>query len=39
MLVFRAVGKVPKAVPLSLVARLEEIGLEKVEVSNDQCVV
>ncbi len=39
MLVFRAVGKGPKAVPLSLVARLEEIDLEKVEISNDQYVV
>ena len=39
MLVFRAVGKGPKAVPLSLVARLEEIELEKVEISNDQYVV
>ncbi len=39
MLVFRAIGKAPKAVPLSLVARLEEIELEKVEVSNDQYVV
>jgi len=39
MLVFRAVGKAPKAVPLSLVARLEEIELEKVEVSNGQYVV
>jgi two-component system chemotaxis sensor kinase CheA len=39
MLVFRAVGKAPKAVPLSLVARLEEIELEKVEESNDQHVV
>ncbi len=39
MLVFRAVGKAPKAVPLSLVARLEEIDLEKIEFSNDQYVV
>jgi len=39
MLVFRAVGAAPKAVPLSLVARLEEIDLEKVEISNDQYVV
>ncbi len=39
MLVFRAVGKAPKAVPLSLVARLEEIDLEKIEISNDQYVV
>jgi two-component system chemotaxis sensor kinase CheA len=39
MLVFRAVQEAPKAVPLSLVARLEEIDLAKVEVSNDQYVV
>jgi two-component system chemotaxis sensor kinase CheA len=39
MLVFRAAGGAPKAVPLSLVARLEEIELEKVETSNHQCVV
>ena len=39
MLVFRAVDKGPKAVPLALVARLEEIDLAKVEVSNGQSVV
>jgi len=39
MLVFRAVQEAPKAVPLSLVARLEEIELEKVEISNGQYVV
>ncbi len=39
MLVFRAVEDAPKAVPLSLVARLEEVDLEKVEVSNGQYVV
>ena len=39
MLVFRAVEDAPKAVPLSLVARLEEIELDKVEMSNDQYVV
>ncbi|MCZ6861688.1 MAG: hybrid sensor histidine kinase/response regulator [Alphaproteobacteria bacterium] len=39
MLVFRAVQKAPKAVPLSLVARLEEVELENVEISNDQYVV
>jgi len=39
MLVFRAVNKSPKAVPLALVARLEEIDLKTVEVSNDQYVV
>jgi len=39
MLVFRAVEKSPKAVPLALVARLEEIDLTKVEFSNGQYVV
>ncbi len=39
MLVFRAVSESPKAVPLALVARLEEIDLTQVEVSNDQYVV
>ncbi len=39
MLVFRAGGKSPKAVPLALVARLEEVDLSKVEVSNGQQVV
>ena len=39
MLIFRAVDKTPKAVPLALVARLEEIDLTKVEFSNDQYVV
>jgi two-component system chemotaxis sensor kinase CheA len=39
MLVFRAVGQAPKAVPLSLVARLEEIELGQIEKSNDQYVV
>ena len=39
MLVFRAVEEAPKAVPLSLVARLEEVDLEKVEKSNGQYVV
>ncbi len=39
MLVFRASGDTPKAVPLSLVARLEEIDLAKVERSNSQHVV
>jgi len=38
MLVFRAVNKAPKAVPLALVARLEEIDLKTIEVSNDQYV-
>jgi two-component system chemotaxis sensor kinase CheA len=39
MLIFRAVDNTPKAVPLALVARLEEIDLTKVEFSNDQYVV
>ncbi|MEE8507374.1 MAG: chemotaxis protein CheW [Kiloniellales bacterium] len=39
MLVFRAVNEAPKAVPLALVARLEEIDLAKVEKSNDQNLV
>jgi two-component system chemotaxis sensor kinase CheA len=34
MLVFRAGGSEPKAVPLSLVTRLEEIEVSKIEVSN-----
>ncbi len=39
MLVFRAVEEAPKAVPLNLVARLEEIDLTKVETSDGQYVV
>jgi two-component system chemotaxis sensor kinase CheA len=39
MLVFRAGSQEPKAVPLSLVARLEEIDVETVESSNGQNVV
>jgi two-component system chemotaxis sensor kinase CheA len=39
MLVFRAINDAPKAVPLALVARLEEIDLSKVEISNDQYAV
>src|SRR3546814_653179 len=39
MLIFRAVDKTPKAVPLALVARLEEIDLTQVEYSNGQYVV
>ncbi len=39
MLVFRIADNSPKAVPLALVARLEEIELEKVEISNGQHVV
>ncbi len=39
MLVFKAVDKAPKAVPLALVARLEEVDLADVEYSNGQRVV
>jgi two-component system chemotaxis sensor kinase CheA len=39
MLIFRAIDKTPKAVPLALVARLEEIDLTQVEYSNGQYVV
>lgn len=39
LLLFRAGGKTPKAVPLGLVARLEEIDFDKVEHSNGQAVV
>ena len=39
LLVFRAGGDEPKAVPLSLVARLEEIEVDSFEQSNDSLVV
>jgi two-component system chemotaxis sensor kinase CheA len=39
MLVFKAVDSTPKAVPLALVARLEDIDLAEVEFSNGQHVV
>lgn len=39
LLVFRAGTEEPKAVPLALVARLEEIDAEAVEISNGQPVV
>ena len=39
MLVFSAAGKSPKAVPLALVARLEEIPVDTIEDSNGQRVV
>ncbi|MBK1697688.1 chemotaxis protein CheW [Rhodovibrio salinarum] len=39
MLVFNAAGKSPKAVPLALVARLEEIPTDTIEDSNGQRVV
>lgn len=39
LLIFRAGDKTPKAVPLALVARLEEIDVAKVEKSNGQTLV
>ncbi|MDD5585936.1 MAG: chemotaxis protein CheW [Alphaproteobacteria bacterium] len=39
LLLFRAGGAAPKAVPLSLIARLEEIDLKTVEYSDDKPVV
>jgi len=39
LLLFRAGGGGPKAVPLALIARLEEIELERVEHSNEKPVV
>ena len=39
LLLFRAGGGTPKAVQLSLIARLEEIDLAKIEYSNDRPVV
>ena len=39
LLVFRAGGEEAKAVPLALVARLEEIATDSVEISNGQLVV
>ncbi|MZR30182.1 hybrid sensor histidine kinase/response regulator [Sneathiella litorea] len=39
LLLFRAGGKNPKAVPLSLVARLEEIDVDTIEVANGRKVV
>jgi len=39
ILLFRAGGQEPKGVPLSLVARLEEIDVESMEMSNGQLVV
>ncbi|MCR9213038.1 MAG: chemotaxis protein CheW [Proteobacteria bacterium] len=39
LLVFRAGGEEPKAVPLSLVARLEEIDVETIETADDKMVV
>jgi two-component system chemotaxis sensor kinase CheA len=39
LLLFRAGGEAPKAVPLSLVARLEEIDLKSIEYSYDKPVV
>ncbi|MEE8484970.1 MAG: chemotaxis protein CheW, partial [Acidimicrobiia bacterium] len=39
LLIFRANGPEPKAVPLSLVARLEEVEVDKIETSNGMPVV
>lgn len=39
LLLFRSGGEVPKAVPLSLVTRLEEIPVEQIEYSNNKYVV
>ncbi len=39
LLLFRAGSKTAKAVPLGLVARLEEIDFDKVEYTNGQCLV
>ncbi|MCB1531691.1 MAG: hybrid sensor histidine kinase/response regulator [Alphaproteobacteria bacterium] len=39
LLLFRGGGRAPKAVPLSLVARLENIDMSKIEHSNDQAMV
>ncbi|HZS85747.1 MAG TPA: chemotaxis protein CheW [Stellaceae bacterium] len=39
LLLFRAGGEGPKAVPLALVARLEEVELQKIEESNGKPVV
>ena len=39
MLICRAGGKEPKAVPLSLVARLEEVEVDTIERTNEQMVV
>ncbi|MEW5702977.1 MAG: chemotaxis protein CheW [Pseudomonadota bacterium] len=39
LLLFRAGGEEPKAVPLELVARLEEIGCDKIEYSNGMPMV
>ncbi len=39
LLICRAGGKEPKAVPLSLVARLEEVEIDTIEVTNGQMVV
>ncbi len=39
LLVFRAGSSQPKAVPLGLVTRLEEIGIDKIELSNGRYMV
>ena len=39
LLVFKAGGSEPKAVPLALIARLEEVAVDTIEVSDSQTVV
>ena len=39
LLLFRAGDKAPKAVPLALVARLEEVDVSKIEISNGRTLV
>src|SRR5271165_3038775 len=39
LLVFRAGSSQPKAVPLGLVTRLEELATDKIELSNGRCMV
>jgi len=39
LLVFRAGSTQPKAVPLGLVTRLEEVAADKIELSNGRCMV
>ncbi|WP_416900383.1 MAG: chemotaxis protein CheW [Minwuia sp.] len=39
LLAFRAEGAAPKAVPLSLVDRLERVEPDKIEVLNDKCMI
>ncbi|HEY8964626.1 MAG TPA: hybrid sensor histidine kinase/response regulator [Alphaproteobacteria bacterium] len=39
LLLFYATGEAPRAVPLSLVARLEDVDVSKIEHSNDQMLI